>query len=67
VKISRLVLVVFVAVILSAPAAAAVSPDGPHAGVQAHLSAIKSTGAVYAGELLVLAREQLTRVVTELR
>jgi hypothetical protein len=50
VKISRLVIVVLVALILSAPATAAVSADGRYGG----------------GDLLVLAREQLARVVTEL-
>jgi hypothetical protein len=49
VKLTRLVIVVFLAVILSAPASAAVSPDGRH------------------GDVLVQARKQLARVVTELR
>jgi len=51
VKISRLVIVVLVALILSAPATAAVSEDGRYSG----------------GDLLALAEEQLARVVTELR
>ena len=66
-KISRLVIVVLVAVVLSAPAAAAVSPDGRHEGVYANLSAIRSTGAGYAGDVLVQARKRLAKVVTELR
>jgi hypothetical protein len=40
VKISRLVIVVLVAMILSAPATAAVSADGRYGGVYANLSAI---------------------------
>jgi hypothetical protein len=51
VKISRLVIVVLVALILSAPATAAVSEDGRYGG----------------GDLLTLAKEQLANVVTELR
>ena len=66
-KLTRLVIVVFLAVILSAPAAAAVSPDGRHEGVYAHLSAIRSTSAGYAGDVLVQARKRLAKVVTELR
>ena len=50
-NISRLIIVVLVALILSAPATAAVSADGQYGG----------------GDLLVLAKAQLTRVVTELR
>ena len=50
-KISRLVIAVLVALILSAPATAAVSADGRYGG----------------GDLLVLAKEQLTSVVKELR
>jgi hypothetical protein len=51
VKISRLIVVVLVALILSAPATAAVSADGRYRG----------------SDLLVLAKEQLASVVTELR
>ena len=51
VKIGRLVIVALVALILSAPATAAISPDGRYG----------------SGGLLVLAKEQLTSVVTELR
>ena len=50
-KISRLVIVALVALILSAPATAAISPDGRYG----------------SGDLLVLAKEQLASVVTELR
>jgi hypothetical protein len=67
VKISRLVLVVLVAMILSAPATAAVPGDGRYGGVYENLSAITGTGTVYAGDLLALAREQLARAATELR
>jgi hypothetical protein len=50
-KISRLVIVVLAALILSAPATAAVSEDGRYGG----------------GDLLALAKEQLASVVAELR
>jgi hypothetical protein len=67
VKISRLLIVVLLAMILSAPATAAVSADGRYSGVYANLSAISSTGTVYAGDLLAQGKKQLARVVTELR
>jgi len=51
VKIGRLILVALVALILSAPATAAVSPDGRYG----------------SGDILALAKEQLTSVVAELR
>ena len=66
-KISRLLIVVLVAMILSAPATAAASPDGRDGGVYANLSAVTSTGTGYAGDLLLAAREQLASVVSELR
>ena len=47
----RLVIVALVTLILSAPATAAIAPDGRYG----------------SGGLLVLANEQLTSVVTELR
>jgi hypothetical protein len=50
-KIGRLVIVALVTLILSAPATAAIAPDGRYG----------------SGGLLVLAKEQLTSVVTELR
>lgn len=65
-KISRLVLVVLVAMILSAPATVAVSGDGRYGGVYENLSAITSTGTVYAGDLVARAREQLASAATEL-
>ena len=66
-KISRLAIAVLVAMILSAPATAAVSADGRYGGAYASLSAISSTGTAFAGDLLALAGKQLGSVVTELR
>ena len=66
-KISRLLIVGLVAMILAAPATAAVSADGRHGGVYANLSAVTTTGAGYAGDLLLAGKEQLASVVTELR
>jgi len=67
VKITRLLIVVLLAMILSAPATAAVSADGRYGGVYANLSELSSTGTVYAGDLLALGKKQLARVVTGLR
>ena len=63
-KLSRLLIVGLVAMILAAPATAA---DGRHGGAYANLSAVTSTGAGYAGDLLLAGKEQLASVVTELR
>ena len=52
-KITRLVIIALVALILSAPATAAISPDGRQ--------------APSAGDLLDFAGQELANVVTELR